>query len=126
MIKTTDDLRAATDAEIDELIEKFGDAKTEDFQKTTGCDFAYSTFTTNLERRGYKNGWHKPKSKRRTFTVKMLEKPERLNLAMTPECKEAYAKFIKENGWGYVHTTAALTSYMEAYKKRHIKVSVDV
>lgn len=126
MIKTTDDLRAATDTEIDELIEKFGDSKTEDFQKVTGCEFSYSAFSTIISQRGYRNGWHKPRQRKRNFTVKMLEKPDRLNLAMTPECKEQYSKFIKENGWGYVHTTAALTSYMESYKKRHIKVSVDV
>ncbi len=126
MIKTPDDLRAATDAEIEELIERFGDSLANEFKQATGCEFEYSTFAGILEKRGYKKGWYKPRQKKRTYTVKMIEKPDRMSLAMTPECKETYSEFLKQNGWSYVHTTAALMTYMEAYKKRHIKVSIDV
>lgn len=126
MIKTIEELKAATEVEINELLECFKGNKTEDFQKVTGCEFTYSTLSTELTKRGYENFWHKPKAKKRNFTVKMIQKPARFNLGMTPECKKAYEEFIKANGWGYVHTTAALMSYMEAYKKREIKVSIDV
>lgn len=126
MIKTNDELKAATDRELDELLDKIAGKPTADFQNITGCEFAYSTLSNELIRRGYVNSWHKPKQRKKEITVKMLKKPDRFNLPMTPECKKAFEEFVKTNGWTYVHTTAALQTYMEAYRRREIKVSIDV
>ncbi len=126
MIKTNDELRTATDREIDELLAKIEGKPTAEFQSVSGCDFAYSTLTNELIRRGYVNSWHKPKQRKKEITVKMMKKPVRFNLPMTPECKKAYEEFLKASGWSYAHTTAALQTYMEAYKRREIKVSIDV
>jgi len=126
MVKTNDELKAATDRELDELLDKIAGKPTADFQSITGCEFAYSTLSNELIRRGYVNSWHKPRLRKKEFTVKMMKKPVRFSLPMTPECKKAFEEFVRANGWSYVHTTAALQTYMEAYKRREIKVSIDI
>lgn len=45
-----------------------------------------------------------------------------MNLTMTNECKERYKQFVAENGDAYVHTTAALTLYMDLCESGRLEV----
>lgn len=59
---------------------------------------------------------------KKIIEIKMGKDNANMNLAMTPECKEAWQKFMQNRGYSFLHVSAALMSYMDAYKAHEIDV----
>lgn len=123
MIKTLEELRQAKDEELLKCVSEAKGNTGKDFSTTFGTDYSYSAITNELTMRGYENGWHKKVTE---MKVKMSKENDRMNLNMTKECKEKYEEFLKDKSYAFVHTTAALMTYMDAYKKKEVKVFVEV
>ena len=123
MVKTLEELRNATDEEI---LACYNEAQghTNDSQNTFGADYSYSMITKELQNRGYKQTWTKPK-KIKEIKVKFSKDNARMNLNMTKECKERFEKFLQDKSYNFVHTTAAIMNYLDEVERKEIKVSVD-
>ena len=117
MIKTLDDLR---NADVQELLQMYDQAQgtTKDFQSNFSVEFSYTTLTGEIKSRGYEQKWQKASNH-----IVKLSATDRLNLSMTKNCKEKYAKFLKDKTCPYIYTTAALESFMDAYNNRTIDVT---
>lgn len=127
MIKTLEELRAAKDEEVLECMMEFkkSGTQTKDFQSSYGADYSYTSLTNELTVRGYVQTWVKPQGVKEV-KVKMSKNNDRINLNMTKECKERFENFLKDKNYNFVHTTAALMTYMDAVEKKEIKVFVEV
>ncbi len=128
MIKGLTDLRSAKDSEVLACMEevKASGVKTQDFQSTFGTDYSYSTLTSELSTRGYVQKWVKNKKETKEVRVKFSKDNARMNLNMTKECKDRFEAFLEDKSYNFVHTTAALMTYMDMVEKKEIKVSVEV
>ena len=127
MIKTLEELRAAEDEEVLECmmeVKKSG-IKTADFQTSFDTGYSYTALSNELTARGYIQTWVKPQGVKEV-KVKMSKNNDRINLNMTKECKERFENFLKDKNYNFVHTTAALMTYMDAVEKKEIKVFVEV
>lgn len=58
----------------------------------------------------------------KTIEVKLAKENANMNLAMTPECKERWQKFLADKGYSFLHTSAALMLYMDACKAKEVEV----
>ena len=125
MIRTIMELRNASDPEVLACIAevKANGVKTNDFQNYFKTDYSYSTLTGELSNRGYSQRWVKDKPK--VVRVKM-EKTARMNLNMTKECREKYEAFLADKSYNFIHTSAALMSYIEDYESGKVKAQVEV
>ncbi len=54
------------------------------------------------------------------------QEPKRVSVYMTPEVADRYRRFIGDNKHSYLHTSAALTAYMDAYKNGEIRPVMEV
>lgn len=127
MIKTLNELRSAKDKEVLKCIDeiKTDGTQTSDFQDKYGTDYSYTTLTSELKARGYSQRWVKDtKATGKEITVPMSPNNSRLNLNMTAECKERFTKFLSDKSYNFVHTTAALMSYMDDVEQGRIKVNI--
>ena len=122
MITKIEDLRKASDEEV---LKCYAEAqgRTRDFQEYFKTDYSYGLIGAELQSRGYIQGWHKPTKE---IKVKFSKDNERMNLNMTKECKQRFEKFLEDKAYNFVHTTAAITNYLDAVEKKEIKVSVEV
>lgn len=130
MIKTLEELRAAKDEEVLECMMevKRSGVLTKEFETNFGASYSYSTLVNELTSRGYIQAWVKPQEVKgvKEVKVKMSKNNDRINLNMTKECKERFENFLKDKNYNFVHTTAALMTYMDAVEKKEIKVFVEV
>jgi hypothetical protein len=128
MIKGLTELRTAKDSEVLACMEevKTNGVKTQDFQTTFGTDYSYSTLASELSNRGYVQKWVKNKKEVKEVRVKFSKDNARMNLNMTKECKDRFEAFLEDKSYAFVHTTAALMTYMDMVEKKEIKVSVEV
>ena len=89
MIKTMEDLRSAPDAE---LLQMYDDAQgdTKEFTQKFGTEFSYTSLTSEIKSRGYKQGWIKEgtTNSRKIIEVNMDCDKDRMNLNMDVECKK--------------------------------------
>ena len=60
--------------------------------------------------------------KAKTIEIKMGKDNANMNLAMTPECKEKWQKFMQDKGYSFLHVSAALSLYMELYNTQEVDV----
>ena len=127
MIKTLEELRAAKDEEVLECMMelKRSGKQTKEFTESFGTDYSYGSLANELTSRGYIQTWVKPQGVKEV-KVKMSKNNDRINLNMTKECKEKFENFLKDKNYNFVHTTAALMTYMDAVEKKEIKVFVEV
>lgn len=58
----------------------------------------------------------------RTIEVRLSKDNASMNLAMTPECKERWQKFMQGKGYSSLHVSAALALYMDMYKAHEVDV----
>ena len=125
MIRTISELRNASDREVLACIAevKANGVKTNDFQNYFKTDYSYSTLTGELSNRGYSQHWVKDSPK---FVKVKMEKTARMNLNMTKECREKYEAFLTDKAYNFIHTSAALMSYIEDYESGKVKTQVEV
>lgn len=125
MLRTISELRNATDREVLACIAelKANGVQTNDFQNYFKTEYSYSTLTKELSNRGYSQQWVKDDAK--VVRVKM-EKTARMNLNMTQECREKYEAFLADKSYNFIHTSAALMSYIEDYESGKVKTQVEV
>lgn len=126
MIKTINELKTAT---VEELLKCYNEAQgyIKEFQQKFETDYSYGMIGRELQSRGLMFGWYNPNEKSakkavEVVEVKMSKDNACMNLNMTSECREMYKKFLEDKGYAFIHTTAALTSYMKAYKAKTIEV----
>ena len=60
------------------------------------------------------------------FVKVKMEKTARMNLNMTQECREKYEAFLADKSYNFIHTSAALMSYIEDYESGKVKTQVEV
>lgn len=125
MIRTISELRNASDREVLACIAevKANGVQTNDFQNYFKTEYSYTTLTKELSNRGYSQRWVKDDAK--VVRVKM-EKTARMNLNMTQECRERYEAFLADKTYNFIHTSAALMSYIEDYESGKVKTQVEV
>lgn len=123
MIKTIEELKQASDEELLKMYEE-AQGDTASFKTNFGVDFSYSMLTQTIKDRGYVQAWVKKEKTKKVVEIKMSKDNASKNLNMTKECNATYSKFLEDKGYPFVHTTAALMLYMDAYKKKEIEVKV--
>ena len=125
MLRTISELRNTSDREVLACIAelKANGVQTKDFQNYFKTEYSYSLLTGELSNRGYSQQWVKNKPK--VVSVKM-EKTARMNLNMTKECREKYEAFLADKAYNFIHTSAALMSYIEDYESGKVKTQVEV
>ena len=125
MIRTISELRNATDREVLACIAevKANGVQTNDFQNYFKTEYSYTTLTKELSNRGYSQRWVKDSPK---FVKVKMEKTARMNLNMTKECREKYEAFLADKAYNFIHTSAALMSYIEDYESGKVKTQVEV
>ena len=126
MIKTLNELRTAKDKEVLRCIDeiKTDNISTSDFQTRYSTDYSYSSLINELKSRGYSQKWVKDTKAGKELTVPMSSDNARMNLNMTRECKEKFARFLSDKSYNFVHTTAALMSYMDDVEQGRIRVNI--
>ena len=126
MIRTIMELRNATDREVLACIAeiKANGVQTSDFQNFFKTEYSYTTLTKELSNRGYSQRWVKDDAPK--FVKVKMEKTARMNLNMTKECREKYEAFLADKAYNFIHTSAALMSYIEDYESGKIKTQVEV
>lgn len=126
MIRTLSELRNASDREVLACIAelKANGVQTNDFQNFFKTEYSYSTLTKELSNRGYSQRWVKDDAPK--FVKVKMEKTARMNLNMTKECREKYEAFLADKSYNFIHTSAALMSYIEDYESGKVKTQVEV
>lgn len=126
MIRTISELRNATDHEVLACIAevKANGVQTNDFQNHFKTEYSYSTLTKELNNRGYSQRWVKDDAPK--FVKVKMEKTARMNLNMTQECREKYEAFLADKSYNFIHTSAALMSYIEDYESGKVKTQVEI
>ena len=126
MIRTISELRNASDHEVLACIAevKANGVQTSDFQNFFKTEYSYSTLTKELSNRGYSQRWVKDDAPK--FVKVKMEKTARMNLNMTKECREKYEAFLADKSYNFIHTSAALMSYIEDYESGKVKTQVEV
>lgn len=126
MIRTISELRNATDREVLACIAelKANGVQTNDFQNFFKTEYSYSTLTKELSNRGYSQRWVKDDAPK--FVKVKMEKTARMNLNMTQECREKYEAFLADKSYNFIHTSAALMSYIEDYESGKVKTQVEL
>lgn len=126
MIRTLSELRNASDREVLACIAelKANGVQTSDFQNFFKTEYSYSTLTKELSNRGYSQRWVKDDAPK--FVKVKMEKTARMNLNMTQECREKYEAFLADKSYNFIHTSAALMSYIEDYESGNVKTQVEV
>ena len=125
MIRTISELRNASDREVLACIAelKANGVQTNEFQNFFKTEYSYSSLTKELSNRGYSQRWVKDSPK---FVKVKMEKTARMNLNMTQECREKYEAFLADKAYNFIHTSAALMSYIEDYESGKVKTQVEV
>lgn len=134
MFANVEEIRTATNEELLKAVtESIGHTGTKkddlnSFQNYFGVDFNYANITNELTKRGFINGWYLPQSENnvREVKVKLSKNNARMNLNMTQECKERYEKFLEDKSNNFVHTTAAIMSYLDGYEDKSMRVFVEL
>lgn len=127
MIKTLEELKKATNEELLACYEE-AQGNTGDLKAAFGTDYSYSTLTTLMGKKGFVSGMYIPDDKKEaekdTFQITIQRQGGNgsMNLTMTNECRERYKEFVQENGDAFVHTTAALSLYMDLCKEGRLEV----
>ena len=126
MIRTISELRNASDREVLACIAeiKANGVQTSDFQNFFKTEYSYTTLTKELSNRGYSQRWVKDDAPK--FVKVKMEKTARMNLNMTKECREKYEAFLADKAYNFIHTSAALMSYIEDYESGKVKTQVEV
>lgn len=126
MIRTISELRNASDREVLACIAevKANGVQTSDFQNFFKTEYSYSTLTKELSNRGYSQRWVKDDAPK--FVKVKMEKTARMNLNMTQECREKYEAFLADKSYNFIHTSAALMSYIEDYESGKVKTQVEL
>lgn len=127
MVKTIEELKKLSN---DELVTYYEAAQgnTKDFQTTFGVEYSYTALTSEMRARGFVSGMYIPSDKKEPekdvfrITIQRQSGNSNMNLTMTNECKERYKQFIQDNGDAFVHTTAALTLYMDLCEGNRLEV----
>lgn len=130
MVKTIEELRNLEIVSDEQLLEYFNSAQghTREFQQFFDVNYSYTMLRTVLEERGFVDGWHRPVDKQKEekevfqITIQRQKNNSSMNLTMTNDCKERYKQFTDENGDAFVHTTAALTLYMDLCESGRLEV----
>lgn len=131
MIKTLKEIKKATDDALFACIKEAKGHTGADFKQVFGADFEFDAIPTELQQRGYEYGWYNvnkilSEKGKKTVQVKMSKDNARMNLNMTKECKEMFEKFLQDKSYNFVHTSAALMSYMDDVKSGKISVTIEV
>ena len=133
MFANVEEIRTATNEELLKAVtESIGHTGTKkddlnNFQNYFGVDFNYANITNELSKRGFINGWYLPSEDNvREVHVTLSQKNERMNLNMTAECKARYEEFLKDKSNNFVHTTAAIMSYLNDYEDKTMRVYVEL
>lgn len=131
VLKTIAELRAATDEEVIEFVREV--LKIENpsqyFKEKFSAEYSYTTLKAEPEKRGYHLDYVKDNddtNTHKTVTVYMGKPFERLNLSMDKDVKERYKAFIDKYGSSRIHTTIALSEYMDAVENGELTPIIEV
>ncbi|MBQ8247515.1 MAG: hypothetical protein IJZ42_10315 [Lachnospiraceae bacterium] len=123
MITTMEDLRSAPDSE---LLQMYEDAQgdTKEFTQKFGTEFSYTSLTSEIKNRGYKQGWIKEgmANSCKEVEVNLNCKKDRMYLNMDVDCKKKYENFLKKQKNSYIFTTAALMHFMKEYEQKELQI----
>ena len=135
MIKTLKEVRSASDQELLDCVNEAAGKTGKEFKDTFGTEYSYSALTTELGKRGFVNGWHKPEKNVPMTTVKEIEvftgaTRTRCNIPVNKTSGETFNNFLnclEENGalshgMRYVYYTAALVHFMDDYVNGKITI----
>lgn len=117
---TLDELKSMNNKELAEFANKI--TNTRDFQKQTGAEFSYNTLMAEIKRRGGVKTYVFPEeSEVDIITLTKTDETYRQQFKMSKKVSDKWKKFASDKPNRSVLLDAALTRFMNDYKKGKIK-----
>ncbi len=129
---TKEELIASDDSVLLDLIDRAKGNTGKDFSSAMDCDFSYTFVTTELQRRGYKNGWYKEQqSKKQEDEVMVIDatqntKTVRKAFSVSEDVAEKWAEFTKGVPGRTALMDKALSDFMDKAQKGKVKVEFEL
>lgn len=130
---TKDECRNMSDSELLHMVNNATGHTGKDFAEYMNCDFSYSFLTSELQKRGYINDWHKVtnednNNKDITYINMKKSKNEAVRQAflIDKDVNDKWKQFNKNIPYKTVTINNALSRFMDDYKKGLIKFTIDV
>lgn len=119
---TKEELIASDDSVLLDLIDRAKGNTGKDFSTAMKCDFSYSFVTTELQRRGYKNGWYKENAieedKARFVNIEPDVKIIRRSYTIPEEIAKEWSEYTKNMPTKEIILGMALKDFMEKHKNK--------
>ena len=128
---TKEELIASDDSVLLDLIDRAKGNTGKDFGSAMDCDFSYTFLTTELQKRGYKNGWYKDQQISEEDRVMVIDatqnaKTVRKAYTVSEEVAEKWSEFTKGVPGRSVLLDKALTDFMDKAQKSKVKVEFEL
>ena len=130
---TKDECRNMSDAELLHMVNNATGHTGKDFADYMNCDFSYSFLTSELQKRGYINDWHKVtnddcNNKDITYINMQKSKAETVRQAflIDKEINDKWKQFNKKIPYKTVTINHALSRFMDDYNNGLIKFTMDL
>lgn len=120
---TLDELKSMNNKELAEFANKI--TNTKDFQQNTGAEFSYNTLMAEIKRRGGVKTYVFPESEQADIiTLTKTDETYRQQFKMSKKVSDKWKKFASDKPNRSVLLDAALTRFMDDYKKGKIKLLI--
>lgn len=117
---TLDELKNMSNQELADFANKI--TNTRDFQKQTGAEFSYNTLMSEIRRRGGVKTYVFPDDQQADIiTLTKTDETYRQQFKMSKKVSDKWKKFASDKPNRSVLLDAALTRFMDDYKKGKIK-----
>lgn len=117
---TLDELKNMSNQELADFANKI--TNTRDFQKQTGAEFSYNTLMSEIRRRGGVKTYVFPDDQQADIiTLTKTDETYRQQFKMSKKISDKWKKFASDKPNRSVLLDAALTRFMDDYKKGKIK-----
>ena len=131
---TKEELIASADDILLDLVDKSKGHTGKDFGEYMDCDFSYTFLTTELQKRGYKNGWYKEQQITEiseedavmVIDVTPTTKTVRKAYTVSEEVAEKWSDFTKGVPGRSVLLDKALTDFMDKAQKSKVEVKFEL
>ena len=118
---TLDELKSMNNKELAEFANKI--TNTKDFQQSTGAEFSYNTLMAEIKRRGGVKTYVFPEESEQPDIITLTKTDEtyRQQFKMSKKVSDKWKKFASDKPNRSVLLDAALTRFMDDFKRGKIK-----